>query len=96
MTQNVYVIGNTTVINGDFSFQIFNTYYETKKEALDRAKSEAEASLNNYRNNNSEYFIDTVTTNDPDPDDRLDGYSVCNEHGGPVDIFVIKEVHPKI
>ena len=48
MTKSLYVIGNSTLINSQFSFTIFNTYYPDKQSALNRAKSEAEASLNNY------------------------------------------------
>ena len=49
MTKSLHVIGNSTLINGQFSFTIFDTYYSDKQSALKRAKSEAKASLANYQ-----------------------------------------------
>ena len=49
MTKSLYVIGNSTLINGQFSFTIFDTYYPDKHSTLKRAKSEAKASPANYQ-----------------------------------------------
>lgn len=96
MSKSLYVIGNSTLINGQFSFTIFDTYYPDKQSALKRAKSEAEASLNNYQKDHPNYILDTVRNNDPDTDDHLEGYAVCDDHGGPVDIMMLQTVHEPI
>lgn len=44
MTKSLYVIGNSMLINSQFSFTIFDTYYPDKQSALKRAKSEAKTS----------------------------------------------------
>ena len=49
MAKSLYVIGNSTLMNGQFSFTIFDTYYPDKQSALKRAKSEAKASPANYK-----------------------------------------------
>lgn len=49
MTKSLYVIGNSTLINGQFSFTIFDTYYPDKQSALKRTKSEAKAIPANYQ-----------------------------------------------
>ena len=96
MAKSLYVIGNSTLINGQFSFTIFDTYYPDKQSALNRAKSEAEASLANYQKDHPNYILDTVRNNDPDTDDHLEGYTVCDNNGGPVDIMMLQRVHEPI
>lgn len=49
MTKSLYVIDNSTLINGQFSFTIFDTYYPDKQSALKRAKSKAKAIPANYQ-----------------------------------------------